>query len=324
MGGAVLRCPLPNAPALALALIAVGAAGCGFGQLQTARPARKGHLHVTLGPGFIYNKTIKMRAESEDGGPGVAFSNIPLHIHARLGLTDRLDLGLKLFYLAGAQVDTKINLVPPKSPFALSVLAGVGIAKDVGGGKDAFLLHVPLSLHMSYDIGGRVTPYVAGGYSMYFIYGRDEEAEAGQDFTGRKGHGDHMVTVNVGIKVKIKRFLSILAEYNYWHPVLDDPGDFFSFEKNHIWVVAVQGHFQIFGRRRGRALPPRPLEPLRPLRPLEPARPLPPVSPSPQARPPAKGTTPGTRPAVPPPAPEAPGTPRPPGSLPVPPPPPGS
>lgn len=271
---------------LAATLALVG--GCGYGHLQTARPTPKGALDVAVGQGFLYNKTVQLRAD-EEGGSGVAIANVPFMVGTRVGLTDRLDLGLRLFLVAGAMVDTKVNVLSPQSRWAMSFSLGFGAAKDLGD-KDGALVHIPIGLHLSYDFKCGLTPYAAVGYSFYWIYGRDAEPIAGAQYLDRAGHGDHLVTATFGLQLKLNRIAALLVEYNLWQPVVDDPGDFFSFERSHIALVGVRFRFPVSRHYR---LPPPKRRPLPPPRDPGPA-PLPPAT----APPPPPTTTPHPPPAT--------------------------
>ncbi len=240
-----------------LAVLAGLAAGCGYGHLQTARPTPKGAIDFTAGWGFVYNKTIQMRREAEDGGSGVSVSNLPIVLNSRLGITDRQDIGLRMFMLGGLMADTKVNFLNPKSRWAVSGSVGFGAAADVSK-KGAYLINLPLSLHASYDFKFGLTPYVALGYSFFWIYGRDADPLAGVAYLDRAGHGDHLVTAALGIKQRIGRRAAIFIEYNLWQPVVDDPGDFFSFERSHFFFIGLRVRGRLFGR------PPHALQPTLP------------------------------------------------------------
>jgi opacity protein-like surface antigen len=267
-----------------MAAAASGSAGCGWGSLQTARPTPKGALDMTLGAGLVHNETVQRRRDI--GESAYAVTNFPHMFNARLGLTDRLDVGLKLFHLAGLQLDTKINLLSPTSRFALSVRAGFGGARDLWTKKGAGLVNLPVALHASYDFPCGLTPYVSAGYSMYWIFGRDKEDTDQVDYVDREGTGDHLVTVNAGLQYRFTKIFAMQVEYNYWAPVVDDPGDFFSFVQNHIVLVGFTWRAQIFNRHRAAPPPPRDPRPQTRPTPGPGALPTPPPDETPGAVPP--------------------------------------
>lgn len=220
-----------------LGLIAALAGGCGFGALQTARPTPRGALDVTLGWGVVYNETVARRAK--EGGSGLGFANFPIEANFRYGLTHRVDLGLKLFYVAGVLLDTKVNLLSPENRWALSLRAGFGGAKDLVQREDAGFVHLPVILSASYDLRCGLTPYVALGYELYWIFGRDKADTPAVDYVERKGYGDHLLTATAGLQYRFNRYVALLLEYTFWQPVVDDPGDFFSFVQNHVVLLGV-------------------------------------------------------------------------------------
>ncbi len=255
-------------------------AGCGYGNLQTARTTPRGAIDIAVGQGFVYNKTIELRHEADDGGASVAIANLPIMINSRLGLTDRVDIGLRLFFVGGLMADTKVNFLNPKSPWALSGSGGFGAATDIST-KGAYLVHLPLTLRASYDFKFGLTPYVALGYSFYWIYGRDADPMVGATYLDRTGSGDHLVTAAVGLQYRLGRHVALLLEYNLWQPVVDDPGDFFSFERSHIAIFGVRIRGRIFGRP---LTPPPKQRPLAP--PVDPGPPSYPVGGGPHTAPP--------------------------------------
>jgi opacity protein-like surface antigen len=220
--------------------------------------------------GYVHNHTIEMRSEKEEGSP-IGFPNVPFVTGARLGVSDRIDIGLEMFFFAGMAADVKYNFMPPKNPFALSVLGGIGAADQVWAPTGAWVLNVPITLLASYDATDGIVPYAGVGYSTFWIFGREKEAvHSAGDLNERKGHGDGLLTLTAGVRFKIGDRVSIFLEYGYNLPVLDDPGDFFSFEDTHIALAGASVTFRVFG------------EPARrPVFPTPPPPPPPPPSPGP-------------------------------------------
>lgn len=102
-------------------------------------------------------------------------------------------------------------------------------------------------LAASYDFRCGLTPYVHLGYEMHWIFGRAPRDTAGVDYVERKGCGDHLLTVRAGLQYRFNRYVSLLAEYGYWRPVVDDPGDGFSYLQNHIVLVGVAFRVGLWG-----------------------------------------------------------------------------
>jgi hypothetical protein len=225
---ALLRA-LPCLVLLCLALpFSLYTAGCGLGSLQTARPTPPKTVDLSVGFGYVYNENIKAR----DGEH--ALGNFPLMLNSRWGLIERMDLGVRLFMLAGGAADVKVNLMPATHALAVSLAGGIGMCKDFFAPSGAWALNLPLSAHISYDLPFDITPYAAVGYSSFWIFNRDGGRDADDQYADREGYGDGLLTVNSGVKVNLSEMVSMFFEYNYLHPVVNDPGDFYTFVDNHV------------------------------------------------------------------------------------------
>ncbi len=217
-------------------------AGCGVGRLQTARPTPPGQMDFTIGQGFVYNELIPER----DGAVG--FGNFPFMVNTRFGVNERLDIGLRQFFLLGLASDVKVNLMPPTNPFALSVSGGLGIAHDLDRGP---VINVPVMLLASYDTPVDITPYAGVGYSNYWITKpkppgiRDVGLAAGESYAKRKGYGTGMLVVNAGVSIDLTEILALMLEYNFKHQVVSDPGDFFTFVDTHIVMAGLRFRWSI-------------------------------------------------------------------------------
>ena len=95
--------------------------GCGYGQFQTARTTPPGEVYITIAQQYIHNENVKERG-------GVDFFNFPQQVDVRVGLGEQIDLGAKLFFLAGLLAEVKVNLIANTSEFALSPHGGIGVA----------------------------------------------------------------------------------------------------------------------------------------------------------------------------------------------------
>ncbi|MCK5800564.1 MAG: hypothetical protein KAI47_25420 [Deltaproteobacteria bacterium] len=206
--------------------------GCGLGLLQTAKTTPKGMLRVSGGGGYLYNANV------EDRGP--TLGNIPVQIALRYGVTDSLDVGARLFCLAGGLADIKYNLLSSKSPLALSVWGGIGAAANVnaGGAKsEGWNLHMPLGAIASYELMGWLTPYVGFSYGFWWIFGRGGEIDPNVRYASREGYGDGLLTITAGVELRFGARFALLLEYDLFEPVVDDPGDFYSFIRSHLVQV---------------------------------------------------------------------------------------
>jgi hypothetical protein len=90
--------------------------------------------------------------------------------------------------------------------------------------------------------GGLVTPYAGASFGLYWIYdyGEGENAGPGGTPAAREDHGDGVLTVTVGVELYSRHEDRILIEYTYFKPLLDDPGDNYSFAENHIFQIGMR------------------------------------------------------------------------------------
>ena len=84
-----------------------------------------------------------------------------------------------------------------------------------------------------------MSPYFGIGYSFFWIFGRDDHEIPPPDdpdttYASRKGCGDGVVRFTVGTEFRFNVRFGLLLEYSFWLPVVDDPGDFYTFIPNHM------------------------------------------------------------------------------------------
>lgn len=219
-----------NLAALPLALVLMGA---GYGQFQDAHTTEKKKVSVGLGASFMGNPH-NIHAQ------GVTPYNFPFHADLRVGVHERVDVGATLFLLAGLVADAKVDLLPPGWNLALAVRAGVGAAADIGE-PGAWVLHVPVGIIASYTFLDRLSPYVGFGYGFYWIFGRPlSQPDPAATYADRRGHGDGLLHVTVGLQWRIRGRVAIALEYSFVPAVVDDPGDNYSFGDNHMVGLAAR------------------------------------------------------------------------------------
>lgn len=223
------RCTLP------LLCLLIMASGCGLGTLQTAKTTPRGRFNTTVGGGYKHDANMDQREH-------LTVDNFPQFISLRYGVTHQLDVGARLFYLTGLVADVKYNLVDHRSDLAVSLQAGLGgVASFSNFPVDpeyaGWMLHLPLTVLVSYRLLGRLTPYAALGYSFNWVFDRDEHRQAGERYAERAGHGDGVLTVAAGLELALTPTFAIMVEYDLYKPVVDDPGDFFSFVDNHLVLM---------------------------------------------------------------------------------------
>jgi hypothetical protein len=219
-------------------LIAFGVAlmvsHCGYGNFQTAKTVPKGSYRITSAQQFQGNEDLDER--------GVAATNFPPELMVRVGVTDRLDLGASVLMMGGLLIDAKVNVFPRMDRFALAFGGGIGAALDWGSldvDEMSAVLNLPLKAIVSYRIGAGFSPYFCLGYSFFWIFGRDASdipppEDPNTTYVDRQGYGDGLLRFTVGYEYKFTVRFGLLMEYSFWLPVVDDPGDFYTFIPNHM------------------------------------------------------------------------------------------
>jgi hypothetical protein len=216
---------------LTLAVLILTAVACtsGLGQLQTARTLPPGEVRQSISAGLDWNFMMETRGPL----PG----NAVLQYGARFGVSDSVDMGVKLFFGLGALVDAKVQVIH-RQRLAVSVLGGAGAAYDVSsGGK---VVHAPALLLTSYSLADVFTPYLGVGYGAFWIfsYGSGGNVPPGSIFAPRAWHGDGLMMLHAGFELGSRR--RVLLEYGYLRPIADDAGDHYDFAVNHM----ILGSFQ--------------------------------------------------------------------------------
>jgi hypothetical protein len=222
-----VRTARPAALALASALVAAGVGGgCGVTRLQTARTTPRGQTRTTIGASLVH---LGDRGYRVDGLPAV-----PLEVMVRHGATDHVDWGVRQLFGLGALADVKWSLLAPERRTAVAVSAGLGLAFDGAG-----IIHVPLTLTASHALLPWLTPYAAVGYGTYWIFGYGMPDQT-RSYAGRTGTGDGLLGLHVGLELSRASGLALLLEYSHVRPIVDDPGDFYSFATNQFFSIALR------------------------------------------------------------------------------------
>ncbi|MBW2261165.1 MAG: outer membrane beta-barrel protein [Deltaproteobacteria bacterium] len=206
--------------------LALAVQACGYGLFQTARTVPRGEYRFMVAGAFQGNELIEER--------GVTPFNFAPQVDMRIGVADRVDLGVGLLLGPGLLVDAKANVMPPGHDLAVSISAGLGGAWDMGQ-VSAWLLHVPVNVIASYTFGGKLTPYAAVGYGFFWIFGRQlSNPDPNAAYVARGGWGDGVMRLTAGLEWRIRGRFAVLVEYSYLPAVVDDPGDNFAFVDNHV------------------------------------------------------------------------------------------
>ncbi|MCK4907679.1 MAG: hypothetical protein KAS64_09015 [Spirochaetes bacterium] len=155
--------------AVGLLFLMVNFSGCALANLQTANTVRPGHMEI------FFAGTIPMDAEGF----------IP-EIGARFGLSDNIDLGVRLFGL-GFFGDIKLALFQSREAGpSLALNAGVGYSEFGDAGS---LTILDAGAIFSISMGG-LTPYVAAKYRSFQVgvgFDSDDFAFTGDFIIGTIG-----------------------------------------------------------------------------------------------------------------------------------------
>jgi hypothetical protein len=213
-------------------------AGCGYGQFQTARTTPPGEVHVTAAQLYVYNENTSQRADES-----IPLFSFPQELDLRVGLSDQMDLGAKLFLLWGILADTKVNLMPNRNDFALAIHGGLGAAlvDPFAEEETASVVHLPLGVIASYRFFRQLSPYLSLDYGFYWIFERElEYRDPKKVYAKRRGYGDGVGRITAGLEWELGKRLAFLLEYDLLVPLIDDPGDNFAFVTNHIVGIGVR------------------------------------------------------------------------------------
>jgi hypothetical protein len=233
----------PHAPRLrSTVMLAVAlAGGCGVTRLQTARTIPAGETRTTVGASLVTN----------DLQHRVGFSAFPVDVMVRHGVTPQTDFGVRLFFGLGALADVKWNLLRPDRKTALAISGGFGAAadpttaegtaNDLSGGIAA-ILHVPVTVTVSREVTSWLAVYGAAGYGTYWILGYGYRDPALM-YADRTLTGDGVLDLHAGVELTTSTGRAVLFEYSHLRPVVNDPGDLYSFTSNNLFSIAFRtGH----------------------------------------------------------------------------------
>jgi|KBSMisStandDraft_5_1062788.scaffolds.fasta_scaffold332530_2 hypothetical protein len=214
------------------------AAGCGFGQLQTARTTPAGMTQTTIGTTFVSSGFVNGR-EPPNPEPQVLlpFVFIPPHLEVRHGLTDNVDVGGRLTFGIGATGDVKVNLLPARLPVALAVSAGAGVAIGLGE-QGIYVLHLPVTVSASYDVASVLTLYAGVGYRGIWMWGSDDPTRPDYNYTAPTGRGEGLLTPIGGIAIGRTGDRALLIEYGRLMTLWHDPGHGYQFVPAHLFGIA--------------------------------------------------------------------------------------
>ncbi len=156
----------------------------------------------------------------------------------RIGVGERVDVGITSFFGFGLRADVKVMLSRATLPFAIAVRAGAGAAWNTDSRSIAAAYAGGIA---SYTFGV-VEPFVAVTFMNHWIFGSPAPTDplpAGQTYAPRAGYGDGLLQLALGVRIFASARTSVAFEYARWEPVQNDPGDGYSFIENDILSFTV-------------------------------------------------------------------------------------
>jgi hypothetical protein len=201
--------------------------GCSFGSFQTAHTQAPASVSITPGVAQVFN-----RVDDQNGRDRL--TNLGAQLGGRVGLTKRVDAGLSSFLFWGVKADVKVNLREPHQRLAISPRLGAGyrFGRKVGlveGGAIA-----------SYRLFDRFEPYFGLTFANHWIEPDPPPEPLPPNAVRRRGTGDGLLQLNLGVELMVSDHLAILGEYGHWFPLNDAPGDFYAFVPTNIAGLALR------------------------------------------------------------------------------------
>jgi hypothetical protein len=200
---------------------------CSFGAFQTGHTQAPGTVSVTPGVAQAFNRI------DEQGGRS-ALTNVGAQLGGRLGITQRVDAGLGSFLGFGVKADLKVNLLERHEKLALAPRLGAGYrwGRSVGmleGGAIA-----------SYRFRDNFEPYLGLTFANHWIEPEPPSGPLPPNVVRRRGFGDGLLQLNLGVELTLSDHVALLGEYSHWFPLNNDPGDFYAFVPTHIAGLALR------------------------------------------------------------------------------------
>lgn len=214
--------------ALALArVLPCLACGCSFGAFQTAHTQAPASVSFTPGVALVWNGI------DETAGGGLD-TNLGGQLGARVGIAPRLDVGVGSFLYSGAKADVKLNLLEPHQRLAIAPRLGAGyrfgrVVTMLEGGAI-----------VSYRFLEGLEPYFGLSFANHWIEPRLTTGQPPPNAVGKRGTGDGLLQLSLGLEFPVTRHAAVLLEYGHWFPLNDDPGDFYAFLPVNIAGIALR------------------------------------------------------------------------------------
>lgn len=200
--------PRSTRPLIGLALIGAFTTGCPSPSIYgTARTIPRGTIQHTLAAEAV---------GAAGSGTTFVYPTLPTY-QMRIGLSDSVDLGLRLGNLTLPGLDVKINIV--RGAFDLSLVPGVqaiyAAVGDVGGGIVYLNLPLVLGFNLSRNFSLIATPGVAygvGGASS----GSSRSSSGSSSPDSYRGSG-FIPRLGVGANVRLNSTFSIQPEFTGYY-----------------------------------------------------------------------------------------------------------
>jgi len=216
----------PRLSALAATLAGL-VGGCSFGSFQTAHTQPPATVSVTPGVTQVFN-----RIDDQQGRDVV--TNFGGQLGGRVGITQRLDAGLGSFLQSGVKVDAKLNVLDPRGKLALAPRLGAGYR----AGREIWLAEG--GVITSYRVRESFEPYLGLTFANHWIEPEAPDLPLPPNAVGRRGSGDGLLQLNVGMELLLSSHVALLAEYGHWFVLNNDPGDYYRFVPTNVVGLALR------------------------------------------------------------------------------------
>jgi len=201
--------------------------GCSFGAFQTAHTQAPATVSVTPGVAQVFNRIDDQNGRSR-------LTNLGAQLGGRVGITERVDAGLGGFLLSGVKADVKVNLLDRHRSLALAPRVGAGYRWQRNVGM------LEAGAIASYRLFGQFEPYLGVTFANHWIEADPPSGPLPQNVARRRGTGDGLLQLNLGVELMLSEHVALLGEYGHWFPLNDDPGDFYAFVPNNIVGLALR------------------------------------------------------------------------------------
>lgn len=213
------------------------AVGCSFGTFQTGHTQAPGTLSATTGMTLVSNSL-----DGEAGRGGV--TNVGAQFSGRLGLARHVDLGLGTFMLTGLRTDVKVNLLDPSAKLAIAPRLGAGLRF----GREVRMLEA--GAITSYALARSFEPYFGLSFANHWIEPEAPTYTLPANLAPSRRTGDGLLQLSLGFEAVLSDHSALLAEFQHWFPLNDNPGDFYRFVPTNVFGIALR-----FGSVRASAAP---------------------------------------------------------------------